>query len=72
MASYRSELFTPDEPACNLRSTGEALLAVPKSRLKSEGDRALCHKDPSALPEEIRLRESLTFFKQKSLLCDFL
>lgn len=31
MASYRSELFTPDEPAFNLRSTGEALLAVPKS-----------------------------------------
>lgn len=43
----------------------ESLLAVPKSRLKSKGDRDFAMRVArfwNALPEEIRLAESVTFF----------
>uniref|UniRef100_A0AAQ5YJM2 SWI/SNF related, matrix associated, actin dependent regulator of chromatin, subfamily c, member 2 n=1 Tax=Amphiprion ocellaris TaxID=80972 RepID=A0AAQ5YJM2_AMPOC len=36
--SYISEMLTPYEPVSSFRSSGEAFLPVPKSRLKSEGD----------------------------------
>jgi len=34
-------MLAPCEPAYSLRSSGGALLAVPKSRLKSKGDEPL-------------------------------
>ena len=64
--SYITDMLTPYEPARSLRSSGGALLAVPKSRLKSKGDRAFSIRAPrlwNDLPEEIRLAESVTSFK---------
>jgi len=43
-----------------------SLLAIPKSRLKSKGDRAFAIRTPrlwNDLPEEIRLAESVTSFE---------
>jgi len=43
-----------------LRSSGGSLLAIPKWRLESKGDRALAIRAPrlwNDLPEEIRLPE---------------
>ena len=64
--SYIAEMLTQYEPVPSLRSSSGALLAVPKSRLKSKGDRAfairalrLCND----LPLEIQLTESVTSFK---------
>jgi len=54
------------QAARSLRSSGETLLAVPKWRLTSKGDRAFGIRAPrlwNDLPEEIRLAESLTYFK---------
>ena len=64
--SYVTEMLTPYEPVRSLRSSGGGLLAVPKSRLKSKGDQAFSVIAPrlwNDLPEEIRLAESVTFFK---------
>ena len=38
---YITDMLTPYEPARSLRSAGEAFLNVPRSRLKTRGDRAL-------------------------------
>ncbi|KAF7662560.1 hypothetical protein LDENG_00232550, partial [Lucifuga dentata] len=43
--SYITEMLTPYEPVCSLRSSGRIFLAVPKSRPKSKGD----HQGPSTL-----------------------
>jgi len=64
--SYIAELLTPYEPPCSLRSSGRSLLAVPKSRLRTKGDRAFSVRAPQLwnnLPEEIRLASSVTSFK---------
>uniref|UniRef100_A0A672YDQ4 Reverse transcriptase domain-containing protein n=1 Tax=Sphaeramia orbicularis TaxID=375764 RepID=A0A672YDQ4_9TELE len=64
--SYIQEMLVDYEPARSLRSSGRGLLAVPKSRLKSKGDRAFSIRAPqlwNGLPEEIRLAESVTSFK---------
>lgn len=37
---YTCELLTPYEPDRRLRSSGKGLLAVPRSRLVTRGDRA--------------------------------
>ena len=52
--------------ACSLRSSGGALLTVPKLRLKTRGDYAFTMRAPriwNALPEEIRLAGSVNSFK---------
>ncbi|KAK0143287.1 hypothetical protein N1851_018604 [Merluccius polli] len=54
-------MLTPYEPARSLRSAGDALLNVPRSRLKTRGDRAFSTRAPrlwNDLPAEIRLAES--------------
>ena len=61
-----TEMLTPYEPAHSLRSLGGALLAVPKLRLMTNGDRAFTIRAPQLwndLPEEIRLVQSFTSFK---------
>ncbi|KAF7650757.1 hypothetical protein LDENG_00121020, partial [Lucifuga dentata] len=47
-------------------SSGGTLLAVPKLRLKSKGDRAFAiraHRLWNDLPEEVRLANSVSYFK---------
>ncbi|KAF7642196.1 hypothetical protein LDENG_00262360, partial [Lucifuga dentata] len=64
--SYVTEMLTPYEPVCSLISSGGTLLAVPKSRLKSKGDRAFAIRALllwNDLPEEIRLVDSVSSFK---------
>ena len=64
--SYIADILIPYEPARSLRSSGGALLTVPKSRLKTKGDRAFATRAPrlwNALPEEIRLAGSVDSFK---------
>ncbi|KAF7641396.1 hypothetical protein LDENG_00282490 [Lucifuga dentata] len=59
-------MLTPYEPVCSLSSSGGTLLAVPKSRLKSKGDRAFAIRALllwNDLPEEIRLADSVSSFK---------
>ena len=72
--SYIVEMLNPYEPVRSLRSLGGALLAVPKLRLKSKGDRAFAIRTPQLwndVPEEIRLAETVTSFNQflKTLTC---
>ncbi|KAF7651423.1 hypothetical protein LDENG_00111240, partial [Lucifuga dentata] len=64
--SYITEMLTPYESVRSLRSSGGTLLAVPKWRLKSKGDRAFAIRAPQLwndLPEEIRLADSVPSFK---------
>ncbi|KAF7641110.1 hypothetical protein LDENG_00293840 [Lucifuga dentata] len=73
-------MLTPYEPVCSLISSGGTLLAVPKSRLKSKGDRAFAIRALllwNDLPEEIMLADSVSSFKSllktpfiDLLLCD--
>lgn len=64
--SYTAEMLTQYEPVHSLSSSGGALLAVPKLRLKSKGDHTFAIRTFGLwnnLPEEIRLAESVTSFK---------
>ncbi|KAF7641545.1 hypothetical protein LDENG_00278180, partial [Lucifuga dentata] len=57
-----TEMLTPYESVRSLRSSGGTLLAVPKSRLKSKGDRAFAVRALllwNDLPEEIMLADSV-------------
>ncbi|KAF7644658.1 hypothetical protein LDENG_00218110 [Lucifuga dentata] len=57
--SYITEMLTPYEPVRSLRSSSGTLLAVPKSRLKSKGDRAFAIRAPrlwNDLSEETNIR----------------
>ncbi|KAF7644450.1 hypothetical protein LDENG_00221770 [Lucifuga dentata] len=59
-------MLTPYEPVRSLISSGGTLLAVPKLRLKSKGDRAFAIRALllwNDLPEEIRLTDSVSSFK---------
>lgn len=65
---YLSDLLHPFIPSRALRSADKFLLTVPKSRLKTRGDRAFSVIAPrlwNSLPPNIRTAESVTVFKTK-------
>ncbi|KAF7641597.1 hypothetical protein LDENG_00276220, partial [Lucifuga dentata] len=62
--SYITEMLTPYESVRSFRSSGGNLVAVPKSRLKSKGDRAFAIRALllwNELPEEIMLADCVFF-----------
>ena len=64
--AYICDLLTPYEPDRCLRSSGRALLTVPKSRLVTKGDRAFAIRAPhlwNALPGDLRQANSVTSLK---------
>ena len=64
--SYISELLSPYDPPCGLRSAGKGLLTTRTATYVTRGDRAFAVRAPrlwNALPEKIRLTDSLTSFK---------
>ena len=64
--SYLSDLLNVNAPSRSLRSVEQALLIVPRSRLKTRGDRAFAVMGPKLwndLPLYIRLSPSLAAFK---------
>ena len=70
---YIKELIQPYTPARSLRSADQHLLCVPKTRLRSYGDRSFQKSAPTlwnSLPLTIRFANSLDCFK--SLLKTFL
>ena len=63
---YLTELLHIHAPARALRSANQLLLDVPKTRLKTKGDRAFAAAAPrlwSTLPWHIRSTESIEAFK---------
>ena len=66
--AYICDLLLPYEPERCLRSTGTALLMVPRSRLITKGDRAFAVRAPqlwNSLPSDLRQASSVTSFKFK-------
>ena len=64
--SYLSELLKPYHPTANLRFSSRNLLSVPKSKLKSFGDRSFSSAGPklwNALPLHLRQAGSVQAFK---------
>ena len=64
--AYVSTLITPYEPRRALRSTGSALLCVPRHNLERYGRRPFSCAGPvlwNSLPEDMRLADSLNSFK---------
>lgn len=64
--SYLSDLLTPYKQSRTLRSSSKSLLVVPKSRLKTYGDRSFASAAPllwNGLPMDIREASSLEAFK---------
>uniref|UniRef100_A0A8C6PYD4 Reverse transcriptase domain-containing protein n=1 Tax=Nothobranchius furzeri TaxID=105023 RepID=A0A8C6PYD4_NOTFU len=64
--SYLSELLSPHTTSRNLRSTSENLLAVPRTRLKTKGDRAFQTIAPrlwNSPPSNLRLSNTVEVFK---------
>ena len=65
---YLTELLEVYIPARQLRSESDLRLKVPKTRLKSYGDRAFSYIAPvlwNSLPLSIKTASSLTIFKSK-------
>ena len=65
---YISNLLVRYEPSRNLRSTDKYLLQIPKTRLKTYGDRAFSVSAPrlwNVLPMEIKLSPSDSVFKNR-------
>ncbi len=65
---YLAELLIPYTPSRNLRSSQCGLLVVPKTRLRSGGDRAFSSYAPklwNSLPADIREANSLGIFKSR-------
>jgi len=65
---YLSALLTEHLPSRSLRSSNQRLLSIPKSKLKSRGDRAFSVVGPrlwNDLPTSIRMASSLSVFKSK-------
>ncbi len=63
---YICDLLIPYEPDHCLRSSGRALLLVPKSRLFTKGDRAFAIRAPklwNSLPGDIRHATTVSSFK---------
>ncbi len=66
--SYLKDLLIPLSSTRHLRSTDRALLSVPRSRLKTKGDRAFSVNAPrlwNQLPLDCRLAPSITIFKSR-------
>ncbi|XP_029958222.1 uncharacterized protein LOC115396479, partial [Salarias fasciatus] len=64
--SYLADLFLPYRPSRALRSSGSALLCVPKARTKTHGEAAFGHYGPrlwNSLPENLRTAETVDIFK---------
>uniref|UniRef100_A0A8C6LAX3 Reverse transcriptase domain-containing protein n=1 Tax=Nothobranchius furzeri TaxID=105023 RepID=A0A8C6LAX3_NOTFU len=64
--SYLSELLSPHTTSRNLRSTSENLLAVPRTRLKTKGNRAFQTIAPrlwNSLASNLRLFNTVEVFK---------
>jgi hypothetical protein len=64
---YLQELLIPYQPARSLRSASSNCLVVPKSNLKTYGDRAFCVAGPTlwnSLPIKIRNSPSVDAFKK--------
>ena len=64
--AYVSTLITPYEPRRALRSTGSALLCVPRHNRERYGRRSFSCAGPvlwNSLPEDMRLADSLNSFK---------
>ena len=66
--SYISDLIHPHQAPRSLRSSGNALLHVPRSRLKRKGDRAFAVAAPrlwNQLPLDIKKAPSILVFKSR-------
>ena len=66
--SYISSLLNRYIPSRSLRSSSKSLLQVPRSNLKSYGDRAFSVCAPklwNSLPDDIKFSTSITIFKTK-------
>ena len=66
--SYISDLLTPYSTARSLRSSNLGLLAVPRPKLKSRGDRAFAVAAPrlwNSLPLSVRSAPSIDSFKSR-------
>ena len=64
---YLTDLLTPYNPRRSLRSAHKNLLEVPKTNLKSFGDRCFASAAPRAwntLPQDLRCMESVDTFKR--------
>jgi len=65
---YMSDLLSSHNSGRSLRSSNQRLLTVPRSRLKTRGDRAFAVAAPklwNSLPAPIRSASSLHEFKAK-------
>jgi len=65
--SYISDLLETYKPTRSLRSSSRNLLVIPRSRLKSYGDRAFSASAPKLwndIPEAIKCSENLDSFKR--------
>ncbi len=65
---YLSDLLSEHRPVVSLRSSNQRLLRIPKSKLKSRGDRAFSVAAPrlwNALPSSIRFSQSTSVFKSR-------
>jgi hypothetical protein len=64
--SYLAELLTSYSPTRSLRSSSKSLLLVPKTRLKTYGDRAFSSAAPAlwnTLPDHVKHAKSTSAFK---------
>lgn len=65
---YLAQLIVPYTPVRSLCSWDKNLLHVPKSKLKTFGDRSLMHASPcllNTLPLDVCMSDSLYIFKNK-------
>ena len=65
--SYLQDLIHPYQPSRSLRSSSQVLLQIPKTRLKTYGDRSFAKAAPTlwnSLPLDIRESDSLDIFKR--------
>ncbi|XP_077988273.1 uncharacterized protein LOC144442775 [Glandiceps talaboti] len=65
---YISDLIQQSNPGRSLRSSNKQLLHIPKTRLKSYGDRSFSHSSPTLwnhLPLDIRIAPTVDIFKAK-------
>ena len=63
---YLQELITPQTSTCTLRSSNSSLLRVPKTKLRTMGDRAFCSAASrlwNSLPDHLRATQTLDSFK---------
>ncbi|KAF7661202.1 hypothetical protein LDENG_00266910 [Lucifuga dentata] len=66
--SYNCDMLKSYEPARSLRSSGSDLLTIPKSNLKTKGDRTFAVSIPKLwndLPEDLRFAKSVSAFKSQ-------